>query len=224
LSAIAEQYGVSVQLLRQVNELPVGDDTIFVNQSIVVPIGTPEPTPVPTVDPNATPTPVPPYVAPRLLNPPNNGILVGDGEPIALQWTAVSVLQDDEWYQVKLFRPPSNVPLEVIRTRTTVWRVPLDLITAAGPGEFRWQVGVVRQARGRNNNPIYKSASALSEERAFIWLPVTPTPSLTPTNTATPTNTPTATPTATSTMTPTLTTTSAPPAVTFTPTISTTSP
>ena len=217
LITIAEQYEVSLPLLHEINDLPIGDDTIFVNQTLVIPLGTPEPTTVPTVDPNATPTPIPPYPAPPLLSPPNGAIFVGGDEPIVLEWGSVSVLHDDEWYQVTLFQPSSSVPLDRAYTRTTAWRVPLDLITTAGVGEFRWQVQVVREARGRDYRLIYKEAGALGETRTFIWLEVTPTPSLTPspTPTATPTSTPTLTPT--STLTPTATSTLVPPTATFTP-------
>ena len=219
LITIAEQYGVSVPLLREINDIPIGDDTIFVNQSIIVPLGTPEPTLVPTVDPNATPTPVPPYPAPSLLGPPDGAIFVGDDASITLQWASVSILNANEWYQVALFHSPSNIPVEKIYTRTTAWRVPLDLITVAGTGEFRWQVQVVRESLNQNDRLIYIKTSDLSQERVFTWLQVTPTPSLTPTNTATPTDTSTPTLTATSTLTTTLTATSTsiPPSATFTP-------
>jgi len=199
LITIAQQYGVSVALLHEINDLPVGDTTIFVNQTLVIPLGTPAPTAVPTVDPNATPTPIPPYPAPPLFSPPDGAIFVSDTEPIVLQWGSVSVLNDNEWYRATLFRSSSSVPLESIYTRTTAWRVPFDLLATAGTDEFRWDVQVVRETRGIGDQTIYKEAGSPGASRTLFWLDVTPTPSLTPsaTPTATPTSTPTLTPSAT---------------------------
>lgn len=213
LSTIAEQYEVSVALLHQVNDLPIGNDTIFTNQTLVIPLGTPEPTSVPTLDPNATPTPVPPYSAPPLLSPPDGAVFVGEEEPIVLEWGAVGLLRGDEWYEASLFQPPSSAPLEKTYTRATAWRVPPDLITSAGTGEFHWEVRVVREARSQGGRQIYREADASGEARTFTWLKVTPTPTLTPssTPTATPTFTPTLTPTSTLTPTITSTLTSVPP-------------
>ncbi|MBU0704938.1 MAG: LysM peptidoglycan-binding domain-containing protein, partial [Chloroflexi bacterium] len=210
LITIAEQYNISLALLHEINDLPIGDDTIFANQTLVIPLGTPGPTPVPTVDPNATPTPIPPYPAPPLLSPPDGAVFVGEEVTIVLQWGSVRVLHADEWYEAALFKPPSSVPLDKTYTRTTAWRVPFDLITTAGVGEFSWQVQVVRETRDRNYQLVYKEAGAPGESRAFTWLKVTPTPSLTPSPipAATPTSTPTLTPT--STLTPTLTSTLTP--------------
>jgi len=219
LITVAEQYGVSVALLHETNDMPIGDTTIFVNQTLIIPLGTPQPTTAPTIDPNATPTPIPPYPAVQPLSPPDGAIFVGDAEPIVLQWGSVSVLNDNEWYRVTLFHPPSNAPLERSYTRTTAWRIPFELLTTAGVGEFRWDVRVVRETRGRGGRWTYKEADATGESYTFTWLDVTPTPSLTPssTPTATPTSTPTLIPTSTLTPTLTSTITSVPPTATHTP-------
>jgi len=184
LISIAEEYEVSVSLIRRANDLPSDDDTIRVNQSLVIPIGTPMPSLTPTVDPNATPTPVPPYPAPPLLNPPDGATLVGYEEPIILQWASVSVLRSDEWYTLTLFQPPGGVVSATIRTRATAWRVPLDLLEAsdADEREFHWQVQVMREARDRSGALFYEEAGIPSPVRTFIWLEPTsiPTPSATP--------------------------------------------
>jgi LysM repeat protein len=190
LITIAEQYGVSVALLRAANDLPPDDDTIRVNQSLVIPMGTPVPSPTPTVDPNATPTPVPPYLPPPLLSPADGAILVASDEPILLQWASVSVLHDDEWYELTLFQPPGGVISATDYTRTTAWRVPLDLLPAPDVGvrEFHWRVQVVREARDRNGGLVYEGAGPPSEVRTFAWLVPTPTPTCT--CTPSPTSTP----------------------------------
>jgi len=223
LITIAEDYEVSVATLRQLNDLPPGDDTIFINQSLVIPIGTPEPTIAPTMDPNATPTPLSPYSAPHLLSPPDGAIFVGDAEPIVLQWASVGVLRNNEWYELALFQPLSNAPLDKIYTRATAWRVPVDLLTTdIDAHKFRWRVQVVRETEGRDETLVYKEAGSQGSTWTFIRLEVTPTPSLTPsatpTTTPTSTPTPTPTPTLTPTLTLTLTATSIPPTATNTPT------
>jgi LysM repeat protein len=238
LGTIAEQYaeqypevGISVHSIRDANDLPLDDDTIRVNQSLIIPLSTPAPSPSPTVDPNATPTPVPPYLAPPLLSPPNGAIIVGNDEPILLQWASISILRDDERYALTLSQPSGGAISATIHTRATAWRVPPDLMPAPDTGgrEFHWQVQVVQEARGGDDTlvPIYEKVGAPSAVRTFTWLEVTPTPSMTPsptptpTNTPTPTPTPTSTPTATSSPTPTSTPTRVPtraPTLTPTPT------
>jgi LysM repeat protein len=195
LSTIAEEYGVSLNLLREVNELSPGDDTIFPNQSLIIPIGTPMPSPTPTVDPNATPTPVPPYSAPPLLSPPDGAVLAGSEQPVLLQWASVSVLRADmpgaEWYAVTLFQPSSTIS-RTIYTRATAWRVPFDLLLAAKAEaearEFRWRVQVVREMRDRDGRLAYEQASLPGQARTFTWIAPTPTP--TPTLTPSPTPAP----------------------------------
>ena len=183
LSAIAEEYDVSVDSIRYANDMLIGEDTIFVNQSLVIPMGTPEPSPTPTVDPNATPTPVPPYPAPPLLSPPDGTVFVSDDEPIVLQWASVSVLRDTEWYELTLLQPSGGVMSATIHTRATAWRIPLDLLPAADADvrEFHWQVQVVRELRRSDDALAYEEAGAPSQVRAFTWLGTAPTPTPSPT-------------------------------------------
>jgi len=206
LIAIAEEYDVSLTLIRDANNLPHDDDTIRVNQSLIIPMGTPMPSPTPTTDPNATPTPVPPYSAVPLLSPPDGAIIVGSAQPILLQWASVSVLRDDEWYELTLRQPAGGTISATIHTRTTAWRMPPDLTLApdADVRKFYWQVRVVQETQDGRGRLVYKRAGDSSEVRMFIWLEVTPTPSVTPSPTSTPTTTPTPSPTSTLTPTPTL--------------------
>lgn len=183
LSSIAEEYDVTVDAIRRANDLPPDDDTIHVNQSLVIPMGTPVPSPTPTIDPNVTPTPIPPYQSPPLLSPPDGAIFMGSDEPILLQWASVSILCDDEWYALTLLQPPGGVLSDTTYTRTAAWRVPFDLLPPADAAvcEFRWQVQVVREARDRGGELIYEEAGNPSEVRTFTWLAPTPTPGPSPT-------------------------------------------
>jgi LysM repeat protein len=211
LSTIAERYaeqypqaGVSVQSIRIASDLPADDDTIRVNQSLIIPLGTPSPSPTPTTNPNATPTPVPHHSAVPLLSPHDGAVIVGNAKPILLQWASISILRDDEWYELTLSQPSSGAISVTAYTRATAWRVPVDLMPAADASVdvFQWQVQIVQETHDGDDELVYEVAGAPSEVRTFAWLMVTPTPSATPTPTST------FTPTSTSTSTPTLTPTS----------------
>ena len=140
-------------------------------------MGTAVPTLTPTVDPLATPTPNPPYAAPALLSPSDGAALEGTASPIVLQWTSISVLGEDEWYEATLFFS-SGVVAHKFHTRATVWRVPFDLLMEADGemSEFRWQVMVVREVQGKDGGVTYEEAGYTSEVRTFVWVKPTPTP------------------------------------------------
>jgi LysM repeat protein len=186
LISIADEYGISVTLIREANadQLPVGSDDIFPGQSLVVPLGTQVPTLTPTVDPLATPTPIPLYAAPALLSPSDGATLAGTASPVVLQWASVSLLDEDEWYEAMLFFP-GDVVTHTFHTRTTIWRVPFDLMMDADGEmpEFQWQVMVVREAQGKGGELIYEEAGYVSEVRTFVWVKPTPTPTPIPTPT-----------------------------------------
>lgn len=178
LLSIAERYGVTVALIRAANpELPAGSDVIRVNQSLVIPIGTPTPTLVPTVDANATPTPLPPYAPPALLSPPDGAVFSGPGAVIVLEWASVDILGPGEWYALHVARAGAE-PI-VVRTRTTAYRVPAELYPPPGAvsREVRWRVQIVRQVRGGDT---YEVVSLPEPVRTFRWLEVAPTPTVTP--------------------------------------------
>jgi LysM repeat protein len=184
LLSIAEQYSVTVSLLRAANpDIPAGSDVIRVNQSIIIPQGTPMPTPTPTPNPNATPTPLPIYAAPPLLNPAD-GAIFGDAEAvIVLEWASVSILEPDEWYEVRLNRPGIDPIVE--RTWSTSYRVPVALYPSseATSREFSWRVRVVRRIPGTEE---YELASDPGAVRTFRWLEAPPTPTVVPSPTPTP--------------------------------------
>jgi LysM repeat protein len=166
LSAIAAEYGVSVSAIRAANDLSPDDETIRPEQSLVIPLNTPTPSPTPTPDLDATPTPIPLYGSPPLLTPPDDAVLTGDA-PVLLQWASVSVLADDEWYEVSLWQPAGGVVSSTIRTRATAWRAPVDLLEQAevDEPEFRWRVRVVRES----GEQTYEAAGVPSATRDFVW-------------------------------------------------------
>ena len=172
LLSIAETYGVSVQAIRQANDLGPYEDTIQVNQSLVIPLSAPSPTPSPTADVNATPTPRPPYAAPSLLSPANGEVMEGVSGHVVLQWASVGILEDDEWYAASLAQPSGGVVSATHYTRVTSWRVPYELLIASNARdvEYLWWVQVVEERSGGGDRPVYVEAGAASDERSFIWL------------------------------------------------------
>jgi LysM repeat protein len=176
LLSIAERYGVSVDSIRLANNLGAYEDTIQVNQSLVIPLGTATPTPAPTADANATPTALPPYAAPSLLLPFDGAELGESGEPVMLLWAAVSTLAGNEWYEVRLFQPAGGVVSTTHHTRATSWHVPLEVLSRARSADFNWQVQVVREAQGEAGETRYLQAGEASTLRAFTWLAPTATP------------------------------------------------
>ncbi len=178
LLGIAQDYGVTLALIRAANPEIPPDDLIRPNQPLVIPLGTPTPTLAPTVDPHATPTPLPLYPPPILLSPPDAAMFAGADAVIVLQWAAVAVLAPDEWYSVQLARAGAQQVVE--RTRATAYRVPAELYPPPGAlnREFRWHVRVVREVRGTDT---FDQASQPEPVRVFYWLESLPTPTPTPT-------------------------------------------
>jgi LysM repeat protein/ribosomal protein L40E len=178
LLSIAQRYGVTVALIRAANsEIPPGSDVIQVNQTLVIPLGTPMPTPTSTPDPGATPTPLPSYPPPPLLSPPDGAVFGGPDAVIVLQWASVDILRTSEWYEVRVTGPGAVSAVE--RPPTTAYRVPADFYALAGvtAREFRWQVSVVRRVRATDT---YEVVSDPGPRRAFLWLDVLPSPGPTP--------------------------------------------
>lgn len=180
LSSIAEEYQVSVSLIRAANDLAPDDETIRPDQTLIIPQDTPTPTVTPTADPNATVTPMPLYTSPALLHPPDEAVL-SDGMPVLLQWSSVSVLEDNEWYELYLWQPAGGVLSDTIRTRATAWRVPVDWLQEANneAPRFHWRIRVVRETAEQ----VYEVASVPSASYSFVWRKPTPTepPQMTPT-------------------------------------------
>lgn len=168
LRDIIQRYGVSLPKILEANglESEVGLKT---GDTLVIPLND-EPTPTPPPAPTATPTPGQPFAAPQLLYPIQNADL--EDEAIALQWTSVGILAEDEWYAVSLRylgRRPEGQPSEiVVYTRTTLWRIPQDWRPGSQSPEhrFEWTVQVIRRTDLREP-PV--PLSLASKVRRFRW-------------------------------------------------------
>lgn len=167
--AIADKYDVPFNLVQTANP-QVDFDKLPVNQVLQIPCKDPQPTDTPTPDPNASPTPIVKYAAPALLNPPDGATVTGP--PVPLQWTAVSLLREDEFYAVRLRRVGDGSPVESIYTRTTLVRLGEEHAPAPDDPtrQYSWEVTVVRlNGTSATGQSRYTAASHPSGKRTFYW-------------------------------------------------------
>ncbi|NLE77332.1 MAG: LysM peptidoglycan-binding domain-containing protein [Chloroflexi bacterium] len=177
LLSIAADYGASMQVLMTVNEIE--DPALLrAGQEMIIIPGTATPEPTDTALPPPTATPGPPFPAPALLWP-TDGFALPAGSPATLNWNAVGLLADDEWYLVRVTpqEPPGAPTLEAL-VKETSWHLPDDLIPQDGQPRqrFRWQVLVVRTAgltpgsiTAQSGPPSYEVISASGASRVFAW-------------------------------------------------------
>lgn len=169
LLAIAQRYGVSLQVIQAANGI-ANPERIQAGQTLVIPLATPTPAPGPT--PTPTPTPEPTYPPPPLLYPPDGARVEGPGLPVLLQWASIGRLEIGEWYEVRLFRE-DGAEIGNFRTQSTAWHVPATLLQAA-VGEdsdfhtFRWTVQVVRRVVEQDGTVRFIPAGPASA-RTFRW-------------------------------------------------------
>lgn len=173
LLAIASQFGVSVESIMTANGLKP-DAIIYPGQALVIPLSPSlwegpgegaEPISVYLITPTATPGP--PWPAPELLSP-RDGAQFSTGEPILLRWAAVGLLEDDQWYVLRLWRPQqSGSPLPTTWTRRTSFRLPADWRPSedAAGHKLCWQVTVIQKAEGAKLTLVSPS----SDVRCFEW-------------------------------------------------------
>ncbi len=175
LSAIAQQYGVSVAAIQAANNLSEGSTMIKPGQVLQIPQYTPTPQATVAVVTDGAPTPRPLYAAPALLYPPNRAEFTGEDAVITLQWTSVGLLhaEDNEYYRVELSIPTTAEPKTIFHTtRSTSWRVPVSLLPPAEVVNrtISWRVVVVRQ-EGTEAAPMYVLIGQRGSGRSFSWEP-----------------------------------------------------
>lgn len=182
LSEIAEKVNVSVDQIAARNNI-ADPEALLVGQTLIIPLNaTATPTP-PPVAANVTPTPQSNYPPVTLLTPLDQEIIIGNAQPVLLQWLSSGLLKPNELYRAEVVQVNgARAPLS-IRTRATSWRLPIDLFPDAADRNrmFRWKVEIIRQTgTGSDGAPIYSVVSPLSQY-TFEWLanPPTPTPTAT---------------------------------------------
>lgn len=171
LYTISGEYGLTIAEIKEINGLT--SNNLSVGQELRIPVGTA--TPIPTLTPTATltPTPGPARPAPALLGPPQNTAFEGGDTAIILNWASVGILDEDEWYTVRLLRAGVIAQmLPVVWTKATSWRLPAELYIGglAEPQRFTWQVSVMRQTGvDEDGNRIGEPISPAGEVRTFTW-------------------------------------------------------
>jgi LysM repeat protein/predicted nucleic acid-binding Zn ribbon protein len=146
LYTISAKYKLTIAKIKQVNNLT--SDRLGVGQKLRIPVGTATPTPTLTPPPTLTPTPGPARPAPALLAPPDGTAFEGADTVILLNWASVGILEEDEWYVVRVRRSGEVAELlPLVWTKATSWRIPGDLYVAGmeEPQRFYWQVSIMRR-------------------------------------------------------------------------------
>lgn len=169
LSSISGTYNVPQDAIKFYNGL--SSDTVFVGNTIVIPLcerfATPGPTPTATLPP--------PYPAVPLLLPADGAAFTLANDVVTLQWASIGTLRDNERYQVTILDVTSG---EGLRQTDYVTDTKYIVPTSFRPNDnlahvIRWWVTTVRQnGVDEQGQPIYISAGAISDERVFSWVGV----------------------------------------------------
>lgn len=171
LISISGKYGVPVTEIKEANKLD--SNNIGIGQNLKIPAGTATPSPTPSLTPTLTPTPGPPRPAPMLLSPPEGTLFVGPDMVVLLNWASVGILDDDEWYVVRLRRQGRVAEqLPAVWTKATSWRLPRELYEAdlSEPQLFFWQVSIMRlTGETEDGKKTGERHSPSSESRTFSW-------------------------------------------------------
>jgi LysM repeat protein len=189
LGKIALQYGVNEDEIARANGI-TSETTLSIGQKLIIPqtratpestvtaqltateTGTPTqipsitPTPSATYDmPSAAPTsPALAYPQPLPLAPPQGAVFAAETLPL-LNWTSSGILDDNEWYLVRVWYGPERTRFVSLKTQATSVRLPAELYAAGWPA-FYWQVVVVRQ---RGQTAVYTAISPESAVHTFSW-------------------------------------------------------
>jgi len=169
LSTIALNYNVPMAEIKEYNGLP--NDIVFEGQQLTIPLCKRNPTP----GPSPTPTTPPPYPAPNLLLPPDGASFTLANDSFTLQWAGIGELRPNEFYGitvVDLTDPGQRRLTDYVSD--TKFIVPATFRpNDALPHVMKWWVVVVRQvSTDLEGKPVYESAGAPSEQRAFSWVGV----------------------------------------------------
>lgn len=171
LYTISGEYGLTIAEIKEINGLT--GDRLSIGQKLRIPVGTATPTPTLTPMPTLTPTPGPARPAPALLGPPDGTAFEGADQPILLNWASVGILNQEEWYVVRVRRTGTVAQvLPLVWTKTTSWRLPADLYIAGlgEPQRFYWQVSVMEHTGVDDDGTwLGKQISPAGQIRTFTW-------------------------------------------------------
>lgn len=167
LGSISANYNVPMDAIKEENGL--SSDTVYLGQSLTIPLcrkfATPGPSPTATLPP--------PYAAPNLLLPPNGAPFTIADDAITLQWASVGTLQETEAYRVTIEDLTAALgPSLIDQVVDTKYLVPSTLRPTNGSVHiFSWVIEVVRiSGSDESGNPIWVTAGAASSPRYFSWI------------------------------------------------------
>lgn len=171
LYTISAKYNMTISEIKEVNSLT--SDRLSVGQKLQIPVGTATPAPTFTPTPTLTPTPGPPYPAPAQLGPPDGAAFEGGDVTILLNWASVGILDEDDWYVIRLRRSGVMAQqLPLVWTRATSWRLPAELYIEGlnEPQRFYWQVMIMHKT-GEDEDGTWRGeqSSPSSGSRTFSW-------------------------------------------------------
>jgi LysM repeat protein len=167
LSSISQNYGIPMEAIKEFNGMV--NDTVLEGLNLIIPLcerfATPGPSP--------TPTPPPPYSAPTLLLPADGSYFTIEEENVTLQWSAVGTLNDNEAYAITVEDITDGTGRKITAyVNDTKYIVPTSFRSTENiPHVYRWWVMTVRQiGTDESGNPIWNTAGATSNRRAFTWI------------------------------------------------------
>ncbi len=167
LSGIAANYNVSMDAIKEYNGML--SDTVYEGMLLKIPLCKRNPTPGPT----PTATPPPPYAAANLLLPAEGAVFMSPSDTIALQWSSVGTLRDNESYIVSVEDITDGTGRKVTEyVNDMKYIVPASLRASdPTPHIYRWTVSVVRQSGSdKDGNPVWVPAGTESQPRVFSWI------------------------------------------------------
>jgi LysM repeat protein len=166
LSAIATNYAVSMQAIKDWNGLST--DNVFIGNQLLIPLCMRDATP----GPSPTPTTPPPYPAPNLLLPADGAPFTLAADTVTLQWASVGPLRENERYQVTVEDLTGGTGRKLTQyVSDTKFIVPVTFRPQDNSSHIlRWWVVAVRQtSTDDQGNPIWSTAGAESLMRVFGW-------------------------------------------------------
>src|SRR5512142_173847 len=177
LSSIAANYAVPQQAIKDFNGLAT--DTVFIGQSLSIPLcaraATPGPTPTPTIPP--------PYPAANLLLPSDGQAFTLANDVVTLQWASIGTLRDNEAYQVIVEDVTAGQARRIVDYVTdTKYIVPTSFRPKDNVAHvMRWWVSPVRQTGSdAQGNPIWDSPYATNDKPTSTRVVITLTTNTTP--------------------------------------------
>ena len=166
LMGISLNYNISQESIKNFNGLT--SDNIQVGMQLSLPLCERKP----TAGPTPTATLPPPYPQVNLLLPSNGSVYTSLNDTIALQWSSVGTLRENEAYAVTVEDVASNGENKLVQYVTeTKFIVPASMRPLDNANHiFSWSVVVVRQDGSTSDGePIYVQYGTMSVFRVFGW-------------------------------------------------------